>query len=419
MAPKIGELLVSEGLLTRKQLDEALKSQVIFGGRLGTNLVEMGLLQEENLLSTLSKQLEMPYVTSEQLMSVPPEVIKLIARELVEEYKIIPLSLEKKRLTLAMADPADLSAIDAISFITGYIILPVVCSELRLILAMEQYYGIKREIRYIQLQGGTGARSRESAPVVQKEAAAKAEETSPFERGVAMPSAEDAEWGDLSEILPTKPNSQPPPEIFQQPAPLPPEEPDLVELVEEPLPEVQPAPQPAAQPAPTAKTVETAPSSLDAVLSILAEAKDRDAIADALAAHVGQEFERVALFMVKGKVAAGWKGIVRKKPLSQFDKFQLPLDELSVLKTVADTKSFYLGPILDTPGNKKLLAAIGGQAPETALLIPLQMMGRVVTIFYVDGGKDLGNKLFDLQKLTGKTSLAFEILILKNKILLA
>ena len=192
-----------------------------------------------------------------------------------------------------------------------------------------------------------------------------------------------------------------------------------MELVEEPLPEVQPAPQPAAQPAPTAKTVETAPSSLDAVLSILAEAKDRDAIADALAAHVGQEFERVALFMVKGKVAAGWKGIVRKKPLSQFDKFQLPLDELSVLKTVADTKSFYLGPILDTPGNKKLLAAIGGQAPETALLIPLQMMGRVVTIFYVDGGKDLGNKLFDLQKLTGKTSLAFEILILKNKILLA
>jgi hypothetical protein len=53
-----------------------------------------------------------------------------------------------------------------------------------------------------------------------------------------------------------------------------------------------------------------------------------------------------------------------------------------------------------------------------ALLIPLMMMGRVVTIFYVDGGKDLGKHLFELKKLAGKTALAFEILILKNKILL-
>ena len=49
MARKIGELLVSEGLLTRKQLEEALKCQVIFGGRLGTNLVEMGIIEESRI----------------------------------------------------------------------------------------------------------------------------------------------------------------------------------------------------------------------------------------------------------------------------------------------------------------------------------------------------------------------------------
>ena len=108
--------------------------------------------------------MEMPYATVEQLTSVPPEIIKLIPKEIAEEYKIIPLRLEKKRLTVAMWDPGDLASIDAISFITGYIIIPVVCSELRLLLALEQYYGIKREVRYIQLSGGSGLRSREAGP---------------------------------------------------------------------------------------------------------------------------------------------------------------------------------------------------------------------------------------------------------------
>lgn len=434
MAPKIGELLVSEGLVTRKQLEEALKCQVIFGGRLGTNLVEMGIVGELDLLRCLSKQLEMPYVSPEQLMALTPDVIKLISREIAEEYKIIPLSLEKKRLTVAMWDPADLASIDAISFITGYIIIPVVCSELRLLLALEQYYGIKRELRYIQLSGGTGVRSRETAEAEQKgggTGAVEPEKISPFEAmsgeqiktAAAGLSAKEAEWGELPEIPPVKPISEPPRKILPAGPQLsvPAEEPDIVELVE-PQPEPTPPPQPAAkaaQPAAPPRTEEAAPSSRDAFLSLMAEARDRDAIADALAAYVSQEFERVALFMVKGKAAAGWKGIARKKAIPGFENFHLPLDEPSALKIVADTKNFYLGPILDTPGNKKTLAALGGGVPDTALLIPLMMMGRVVTIFYVDGGKDPGKSLFDLQKLVGKAALAFEILILKNKILLA
>jgi Type II secretion system (T2SS), protein E, N-terminal domain len=433
MAQKIGELLVSEGLLTRKQLEEALKSQVIFGGRLGTNLVEMGIVEEQDLLRTLSKQLEIPFVSSEQLLAVPPDVIKLIPREMAEEYKIVPLSLEKKRLTAAMADPSDLSAIDAISFITGYIILPVVCSELRLMLALEQYYGIKREVRYIQLSGGTG-RSRGAAPTGTQEAGAvpaEPVEISPFEAmsgeshysSPAKTLAADPEWGELAEILPTDPNTEPPPEILNIASlqeSIPAEEAEIVELVE-PQPELKPPPPPAAEavhPPTPAPAEGNKYSSLDSVLAILAEARDRDAIANALAAYVGQDFERVALFMVKGKVAAGWKGIAGKKSVAGFENFQLPLDEPSALKIVADTKNFYLGPLLDTSGNQRIQAALGGGTPETVLLIPLMMMGRVVTIFYVDGGKDPGKNLFELQKLVGKVALAFEILILKNKILL-
>jgi len=431
MGQKIGELLVSEGLLTRKQLEEALKCQVIFGGRLGTNLVEMGIVEEHDLLRTLSKQLEIPFVASEQLSNVPPDVIKLIPKEMAEEYKIIPLSLEKKRLTVAMADPSDLAAVDAISFITGYIILPVVCSELRLLLALEQYYSIKREVRYIQLSGGTGTRSREAGPKAPQPA--KPQEISPFQdlageslmSSPAKPLAGDPEWGELSEILPTESNTEPPPEILDisaLQANTPAEEADIVELVE-PQPEVKPSPQP-----PPAITPPPAPSpaqvkghdfsSVESVLATLAEAKDRDTIAEALATYVSRDYERVALFMVKGKVAAGWKGFARQKGIAGFEHFQIPLDDPSALKIIVDTKNFYLGPMLDTEGNKRIQAALGGGTPETVLLIPLIMMERVVTIFYVDGGKDPGKNLFELQKLAGKAAVAFEILILKNKILL-
>jgi hypothetical protein len=62
---------------------------------------------------------------------------------------------------------------------------------------------------------------------------------------------------------------------------------------------------------------------------------------------------------------------------------------------------------------------MGGTLPDAALMVPLLMMGRVVGILYVDGkGINLGERLFDLQKLTSKAAMAFEILVLKNKILM-
>ncbi|HLO27358.1 MAG TPA: hypothetical protein VK187_14710 [Geobacteraceae bacterium] len=434
MAPKLGELLIKEGVITPKQLDEALKSQVIFGGRLGTNLVEMGLIDEEKLVQYLSRQLEVPYASPDQLMSVPPDVIKLISPEMAEEYKMIPLSLDKKRLTIAIWDPSDLSAIDAISFITGYIIKPLVCSEMRLLTALEKYYGVKRALRYIQLQGGTGIRSREAGTAPPKPAPEPQQvETSPFESlagellqgSPAEPAVEQPAWGDLVEIQPVETVRAPPPKTAipeGRQAILPVEEPDVVDLVK-----TQPADRPVAppvakvEPAPAAaKPAEAQTPTIDALLAKLAEARGRDTVADALIAYLGHDYQRVALFMIKGRVAAGWKGVSRATAIAGFENFQIPLDDASLLKVVTDTKNFYLGPILDTPGNTKLITGLAGERLDSALLIPLIMMERVVTVLYVEGEKGLlGKRLFELQKLAGKVALAFEILILKNKILLA
>lgn len=459
MGSKLGDLLIQEGAITRKQLDEALKCQVIFGGRLGTNLVEMGYIEEQKLVEFLSKQLDAPYVTPEQLSSITPDVINLISKDLAAEYKIIPISLDKKRLTVAIWDPSDLSALDAISFITGYIIRPLVCSELRLLLALEQYYGIKREVRYIQMKGGSGNRSREDAPNAPGKSGAGivSPEHSPFHELMddlppAPPSdtgESDSDWGDAHDFQP--PGSGPGPLLKitlpeKASDPLLGVEPGLIDLeplgtstvptqppVERPAPPifqqpvVQPAPpvsqppmdKPLPTPAPAAPE-KTTTATDDTLLSTLAEAGSRDAIADALVGFLGREFDRVALFMVKGRAAVGWRGVLNNASIAGFENLHVPLEDPTLLKVVTDTKNFYLGPILEAPGNARILAGLGGGQPDSVLLIPLLMMERVVAVFYVDGDKELlGRKLFELQKLVGKASLAFEIMILKNKILLA
>lgn len=149
MTTRLGEILVQDGAITPVQLEEALKQQVIFGGRLGTNLIEMGAIGEEEIARVLSRKLGLPFVDPERIMNVPAEVIDLIPRELAEQYRVLPLSLESRRLTLVMAEPSDLQATDEIAFRTGFVIRPVLTPEIRLTAALEKYYGIARQLRYV------------------------------------------------------------------------------------------------------------------------------------------------------------------------------------------------------------------------------------------------------------------------------
>ena len=149
MAEKLGELLIRKNLLTQAQLEEALQAQVIFGGKLGTVLIEMGLITEDTLAEILAQLISIPCAKPGQLQNIPEDVIKIISAELAEKHKVMPVSVSGKKLTLAMAEPHKLQAIDEISFRTGYIIRPILALEVRLVFALENYYGIRRTMRYI------------------------------------------------------------------------------------------------------------------------------------------------------------------------------------------------------------------------------------------------------------------------------
>ena len=140
MAERLGELLIKRNYITPDQLKRASDEQKLKGGRLESNLVRLGYIREDELLSFLSAQYRVPSVKISK-MEINPSVIKLIPSSLSKKYFIIPIKRMGPKLTLAMADPSNIVVIDEIKFMTGFNVEPVVASETEIIDAIKKYYG--------------------------------------------------------------------------------------------------------------------------------------------------------------------------------------------------------------------------------------------------------------------------------------
>ena len=148
---KFGQYLLRNAIVSQEQLNEALQCQVIFGGRLGTNLVELGYLTLDDLARLLSRRSGFPAASVEEVEDLPKETLNALPRALIEKFKLIPIRIEAKTLHCAICDPTDLRAVDEIAFSTGMRVKPYLLPELRMFYLLEKHYGIKREIRYIRL----------------------------------------------------------------------------------------------------------------------------------------------------------------------------------------------------------------------------------------------------------------------------
>jgi type IV pilus assembly protein PilB len=145
MSAKLGEILVRESLLTPQQLREALEHQRQYGGRLGLTLVKLGMLSDDVITAVLSRQYGVPSVNLD-LFDIDKAVINLISYDVAQKYSILPVSRVGATLTLAMADPTNVFAMDDIKFMTGLNIEPVVVSEAAVHVAINKYYSHAREI---------------------------------------------------------------------------------------------------------------------------------------------------------------------------------------------------------------------------------------------------------------------------------
>jgi type IV pilus assembly protein PilB len=135
----MGDLLVREKIISAEQLAEALKSQREGGGRLGSVLVKLGFLNDEDVTNFLSKQYGVPAINL-SFFEIDSAVVKLIPYETAKRYQILPLSRVGASLTIAMVDPTNVFAMDDIKFMTGYNIEPVVASETAIMEGIEKAY---------------------------------------------------------------------------------------------------------------------------------------------------------------------------------------------------------------------------------------------------------------------------------------
>jgi len=364
---RLGDHLIAEGRLSPDQLDEAIEFQCLYGGRLGTSLIELGLVSEDQLAQVLSQQLRLHYIKPELLMNVPDSILKLVPKKLALKYRVVPYQKKKGKLFLAMNDASNLANIDELSFQLNHIIVPLAIPEVRLMLALKKHYQMDLTPRFINLETRISCCAEaENKPVVQKKPAA----TEPED--VAWPLLGDEDYAG---------DEQTDDAYFDFDTP-------------------------------------QAEISLTSLNQQLAAATDRNDIARALINYLAQEYRASGLLMVRSATVAGWLSSCDGVEPIGFDQFSVPLQDHSVFSLVVKSKSHFLGSVADTPQNRRLLNFFDSKPPQTALIIPLMVRDRLVSILYIQDRPEVLEQHFaELQNLARKTEMAFTLLILKNKIL--
>ncbi len=145
---KIGDLLIEKGLITKAQLKECLQLQGFSGKRLGEVLTEKGYVTEDQLIDTISERLSIPKISLASMV-IDPNVLRHVSVEVARRYTLIPIFEIGNTLTIAMADPLNIIAIDEIKYQTGLNIKRAITTISEIKEAVEKYYSISDSLSHI------------------------------------------------------------------------------------------------------------------------------------------------------------------------------------------------------------------------------------------------------------------------------
>ena len=146
MAPQkkhVGEILIDRGVITREQLEVALKRQQEKGGKLGSILVRLGFASEEEIGEALSQQMDVPHIRLRPA-DIDSTAVSIIPEDTARKYNLIPVSIEGSQLVVAMDDPLNAIALDVLKFTSGMEIEPVLAPKSKIRSAIEAFYAKKK-----------------------------------------------------------------------------------------------------------------------------------------------------------------------------------------------------------------------------------------------------------------------------------
>jgi hypothetical protein len=394
VAPRLGDLLVEDGACTAAAVRDALKNQIIFGGRLGTNLLELQAVGEEALAKALGRQHRVPSLSGS--LKLDARTTRLLPAEVADRCDAVPYLVAERRLAVLVVDPRDLGSLDEVAFATGRRVHPIVAPEARVWALLREAYGIERNLRGLDVDFGRLG----DAPAPERGASAEP-------AGVRPRVGEQDLMGEGEfEALYAKVAATPSPTRGAAAPPPPPD--DVIELTDLLEPDAEPAtpgavptdilaalsregghapPPRFARPAPKREEPEPSPLGFDEAVRFLEGVGERGAIANTVLRYARSRFRRAVLLTVQRGVAHGWAGLGEKLGAAAVRQIRIPLGPPGIVDTVVRTRAHFLGPIPKTEANIRLLRALGGGVPGNAFLVPILAMGRVVNVFYADGGK--------------------------------
>src|SRR3954471_19184123 len=139
---KLGTLLLRNAAIGLSQLEGALRNQVLYGGRLGTNLVELGYLDLESLSAYLAELSGTPVATPTLLDGADRALLDKLGGDEAHRLRAVPLGTQDGAVAVAMVDPTDKAAVDELGHKLGKKIAPHVVPELRALYYLEKHFGL-------------------------------------------------------------------------------------------------------------------------------------------------------------------------------------------------------------------------------------------------------------------------------------
>lgn len=133
------ELLINNKLITQEKINQALEIQQKKGGRLSDIIIDLKFIKESDLISVLSQGLGLPLIDLKRF-KIDYQIVKIIPVDIARRYLIIPISKVGDTITLAMADPLNIFAIDHVESLTGYKIHPIISSGSDILQTIELSY---------------------------------------------------------------------------------------------------------------------------------------------------------------------------------------------------------------------------------------------------------------------------------------
>ncbi|RMH38009.1 MAG: hypothetical protein D6689_20260 [Deltaproteobacteria bacterium] len=391
---RLGEILHADGLASDAAIASALRSQAALGGRIGTNLIELGAVTGDQVANALAQQKGVPAARRKHLDAVDRSLLRLVPRHIAERHSAIPIGIATRygrELVVAFLDPDDIAAVDEVGFAAGMPVRPSVAPEYYIIQYLDRLYGIppRRFLRSPQVAALDAALDPADAGG----------------RTAARPAAPPATPAAAPRLPPLEPVlAAPPPTPPGDASPGPAPASGRLSTVDagwDDLPVDLPPPAP---PAAAIAPPRAAPSllSADDALAVLATADDRDAVGAAIVGYLRMTFGCGAVLICKQDAALGWLGSFPEVDADLIESIAIPLSAPSAFQRAYAARAPFAGrpPADGDDVQRRLWKLLRCPPPAEVIVVPVVIGTRVVNLVYAhaaDGGPlPAGHRLADV-----------------------